>query len=81
MVEIRQRVQTFGEESQLIRNIMSQLQSLGLFPIRGDISLPKMTIFLTEKEYDMLGIRFEVNDIYNLVIKDGAFKFEKPEGV
>ncbi len=83
LVEVRPRTQSFDvrEETQLIKSIMSQLQSFGILPIRGDLSIPKMTLFLTEREYEMLGIRFEVNDVYNLTIKDGSFKFEKPEGV
>ena len=68
-------------EMDLVRNVIDQLQSLGLFPqMLREAGTPKLIIFLRENEYDMLGLRLEVNDVYELVIKDGAFKLEKPEG-
>ena len=36
-----------------------------------------MTLFLSESEYDMLAIRFEVNDIFELILKDGAFMLKR----
>jgi hypothetical protein len=75
---------TFGsEESKMVKGIMMQFQSLGLFPQVGkEIIMPKLTMFLTEDEYDMLGIRFEVNDVYDLVLKDGTITLKKSlEGV
>lgn len=71
-----------GEESRLVKNIVDQFRSLGVFPPGRELTLPKLTLFLTETEYDLLGIRFEVNDIYDLVMKDGAFMLKKAtEGV
>lgn len=90
LVEARQRGTTpFGgvsgvgeDESKLIRNIMSQFKSIGILPQIREITLPKLTLFLTEEEYDLLGVRFEVNDVYDLIMKDGAFMLKKSvEGV
>lgn len=86
LVEVRPRAQ-FGiygreDEARLIKSILSQFQSMGLFPAMPQLVLPKMTLFLTETEYEMLGIRFEVNEIYELQLKDGAITLKRSlEGV
>ena len=85
LVELKQRpgqMSSNGEESQLIKGIVTQFQSLGIFPQIKEFNLPKVTLFLTEKEYDDLGVRFEVNDAYDLLIKDGYIGLKKSvEGV
>jgi len=70
-----------GEDANMIKNIMGQFQSMGLFPFGRD-SLPKINLFLSESEYDLLGVRFEVNEVYDMVLKDGTIRFQKSlEGV
>ncbi len=70
-----------GEDANMIKNIMGQFQSMGLFPFGRD-SLPKLNLFLSESEYDLLGVRFEVNEVYDMVLKDGTIRFQKSlEGV
>jgi len=71
-----------NEEAKLVKNIVDQFRSMGVFPAGRELTLPKLTLFLTETEYDMLGIRFEVNDVYDLIMKDGAFMLKKTtEGI
>ncbi|MEM0075473.1 MAG: arcadin 1 [Nitrososphaerota archaeon] len=81
LVEVRRRQQAqrgFGEEAQMIQSIMSQLQGFGvMIPQMRDLIVPKITMIISEDEYDMLGIRFEVNDMYELNMKDGAITFTK----
>ena len=76
LVEVRPRTSDVfsgvGEEAKLVKEILSQFQTLGMFPSMREIVLPKLTMFLTEDEYGRLGIRFEVNDIYELILKDGT---------
>lgn len=36
---------------------------------------PKLVLFLTEDEYEQLGIRFDVNQIYEIGFKDGKISF------
>ncbi len=88
LVEVRQRGgQPFvmggvGEdEARVVKGIVSQLQSMGLFPQMREFVFPKLSLFLTENEYDLLGTRLEVNDTYELVFKDGSISLQKPEGV
>jgi len=69
------------DPSAMIRNIVQGLQQSGL-PFVTDMAQPKFNLFLTESEYDLLGVRFEVNEIYDVVLKDGSISFQKPlEGV
>ena len=71
-----------GEEAKLIKGIVSQFQSFGVFPQMRELVLPKVTLFLSEAEYDLLAVRFEVNDTFELIMKDGAFMLKRPtEGV
>ena len=66
----------------MIRNIMSQFQSMGLVPFGRDAGMPKINLFLNESEYDLLGVRFEVNEVYDMILKDGTIRFSKSlEGV
>ncbi len=89
MVEVRGRGEkgmasgmTGGEEVKLVKGIISQFQSFGFFPSSREMVLPKITLFLSEAEYDLLAIRFEVNDIFELILKDGAFMLKRStEGV
>jgi hypothetical protein len=70
-----------GEDANMVKNIMGQFQSMGLFPFGRD-NLPKLNLFLNETEYDLLGVRFEVNEVYDMVLKDGTIRFQKSlEGV
>lgn len=71
-----------GGEGDLVRNIMSQFQSMGLPIGPNPAGSPKLNLFLSESEYDLLGVRFEVNEVYDMVLKDGTIRFLKPsEGV
>jgi len=67
------------EEANMIKGIMGQFQSMGIFPSRD---APKINLFLSESEYDLLGVRFEVNEVYDMVLKDGTIRFRKStEGI
>lgn len=86
LVEIRARTQ-YGnagstDEAKLVKGILGQFQSIGVFPNSPQIILPKMTLFLSEQEYERLSIRFEVNDTYELHMKDGVIALRKTvEGI
>mgnify|MGYP001080574777 CR=1 FL=1 len=61
-----------------IEQLMSKFQSMGFLPLgKGGSIFPKMILFLTEEEYDLLAIRFEVNDVFDMIIKDGAFMLKR----
>lgn len=86
LVEFRRRgaqsAVGMNEEAKLVKGIVSQFQSMGVFPIQREFNFPKMILFLTEGEYDVLGIRFDVNEVYELSMKDGNIVLAKSiEGV
>jgi len=87
LVQVKQQrpqPQVFGpfagtEENNMIKGIMGQFQSMGIFPMRDQ---PKINLFLSESEYDLLGVRFEVNEVYDMVLKDGTIRFRRSnEGI
>ncbi len=92
LVQVKQRQQqpffggggfgSAGSESDLVRNIISQFQSMGLPIGPNPAGSPKLNLFLSESEYDLLGVRFEVNEVYDMILKDGSIRFSKPsEGI
>jgi hypothetical protein len=85
LVEVKQRgAQGYGagDEGKMVQNMVNQLQSMGLVPPIREMVFPKVTMVLTESEYDMFGIRLDVNDIYELEIKNGTISLKKStEGI
>lgn len=82
LVEQRQRTfpsKPFGEEGAIVQNIITQLQSTGLFPAFKDMQIPKLILYLKEDEYSMLGVDFDVNDLYEVIMKEGKIIFQKVE--
>ena len=81
LVEVRdaRRPESFpaSDEGRLIQGMLSQLQSMGLVPQVRDIGFSKVTMNLTETEYDMLGMRLDVNEIYDLDIRNGSLSLRK----
>lgn len=69
-------------DPEMLNKLMGQIQSsLGVFSF-GREGLPKINLFLSESEYDLLGVRFEVNEVYDMILKDGTIRFQKSlEGV
>lgn len=79
LVQVRDaRPQDFGgEEARVIQSIVNQLQNMGFIPQFREIAFAKLTMVLTEMEYDMLGLRLDVNEVYELEIKNGSLTFKK----
>ncbi len=60
LVEVRQRAsgQVYGmgaEENRMVQNMVSQLQGMGLMPQVREMAFPKITMVLTESEYECPG--------------------------
>jgi hypothetical protein len=66
------------EEARMIQEVMKNLQQQ--LPIlatqKTQFALPKMVLFLTENEYEKLGINFDVNQIYELEMSGQSIKFK-----
>ncbi|MGD0637962.1 MAG: arcadin 1 [Nitrososphaerales archaeon] len=80
LVEVKQRgsqAYGMGDEGRMVQSMVSQLQSMGLVPQVREMVFPKVTMVLTESEYDMFGLRLDVNDVYDLEIKNGSLALKK----
>lgn len=67
------------EEARMIQEVMKTLQQQ--LPVLANqttqFALPKMILFLTENEYEKLGIDFDVNQIYELELSGQSISFKK----
>jgi len=71
-------VQPSSEEAKMVRDVVQVLQQqLPMVPQHGQFSLPKMVLFLTEEEYESLGIDFDVNQTYELELSGKAIRFKQ----
>lgn len=81
LVEVRdsRRPEMFpsSDEGRMVQGMVSQLQSMGLMPQMRDMGFSKVIMTLTESEYDMLGMRLDVNEVYDLDIRNGALTLRK----
>jgi hypothetical protein len=66
------------EEAKVVQDVLQSLQQqLPIFPPRTQFTVPKIILFLTEQEYESLGIDFDVNQIYEIKLEDQTIKFRK----
>ncbi len=66
------------EEGKMAQDIFQALQQqMQIFPQRTQFALPKILLFLTEQEYDSLGIDFDVNQVYEVALANQSIKFTK----
>ena len=66
------------EEAKMAQDILQALQQqMPIFPQRTQFTIPKILLFLTEHEYDSLGIDFDVNQVYEVTLENQSIKFTK----
>ena len=66
------------EEAKVVQDVLQALQQqLPMFPTKTQFRIPKIILFLTEQEYESLGIDFDVNQIYEITLEDQSIKFRK----
>jgi len=73
-------IQPASEEAKVVQDVMQVLQQQ--FPFiktQTRLSVPKIILFLTEEEYERLGIDFDVNQIYEIELKNQSITFKKSE--
>ena len=67
------------EEARMVQDVVQALQQqLRMLPIQTQFSVPKVILFLTEEEYEELGIAFDVNQVYDVELRDQSLRFKKP---
>jgi hypothetical protein len=66
------------EEAKVVQDVLQAMQQqLPMFPVRGEIAIPKIILLLTEQEYESLGIEFDVNQIYEIMLQSQTIEFKK----
>ncbi|MEM2995101.1 MAG: arcadin 1 [Candidatus Bathyarchaeia archaeon] len=67
-----------SEEAKIVQDVIQAMQQqLPIFPTRMEFTIPKIILFLTEQEYESLGINFDVNQTYEIVLENQTIKFRK----
>jgi hypothetical protein len=74
----RMVIQPQTEEARMTQEIMQALQQqMPMISPQSQFTIPKIILFLTEQEYERLGIDFNVNQVYELDLSDQTIRFKK----
>jgi hypothetical protein len=66
------------DEAKLAQDVLQAFQQqMPMFPQRGQFSIPKILLFLTEQEYDNLAIDFDVNLVFEVALENQSIRFRK----
>lgn len=66
------------EEARMVQEVVRAVQQqMPMFTVQPQISIPKIILFLTEQEYEQLGVSFDVNQIYEVELSKGSIRFNK----
>ena len=67
-----------SDEAKVAQDIMQAIQQqMPFLPQRTQMAIPKILLFLTEQEYDSLGINFDVNQLFEVALENQGIKFKK----
>jgi hypothetical protein len=67
-----------SDEAKMAQDVMQALQQqMPFLPQRSQLAAPKIILFLTEQEYDSLGITFDVNQVYEVMLENQSIRFRK----
>ena len=68
------------DEARMAQEIMQALQQqLPIIPQQAQFTFPKLILFLTEQEYESLGVDFDVNQVYELELSGQSIRFRKAQ--
>jgi len=66
------------EEAKVVQDVLQAVQQqLPMLPGRTQFAVPKIILFLTEQEYERLGIDFDVNQAYEIELENQTINFKK----
>ncbi len=67
-----------SEEARMVQDMIRMLQQqIPLLNIQSRVTMPKIILFLTEREYEELGVDFDVNQTYDVELSNQTIKFKK----
>ncbi len=71
-------IQPPNEEAKMVQDILRAVQQqMPMLNVQTQFSVPKVILFLTEYEYEKIGIEFDVNQTYELDLANQSIKFRK----
>lgn len=69
-------IQPPTEEAKMVQDILRAVQQqMPMLNVQTQLFIPKIILFLTEFEYEKLGIEFDVNQTYDLELSNQSLKF------
>jgi hypothetical protein len=67
-----------SEEGKMAQDLLQAIQQqMPFLQQRTQLTIPKILLFLTEQEYDSLGIDFDVNQVFEVALENQGIKFKK----
>jgi hypothetical protein len=67
-----------SDEAKMAQDVLQALQQqMPFLQSRTQFALPKILLFLTEQEYDGLGLDFDVNQVFEVALENQSIKFKK----
>ena len=67
-----------SDEAKMAQDVLQALQQqMPFLQQRTQLTIPKILLFLTEQEYDSLGINFDVNQVFEVTLESQGIKFKK----
>jgi hypothetical protein len=67
-----------SDEAKMAQDVFQALQQqMPFLQQRTQFAIPKILLFLTEQEYDSLGIPFDVNQVFEVALENQNIKFKK----
>jgi hypothetical protein len=67
-----------SDEAKMAQDVLQALQQqMPFLQQRTQLTIPKILLFLTEQEYDSLGLNFDVNQVFEVALENQGIKFRK----
>jgi hypothetical protein len=67
-----------SDEAKMAQDVFQALQQqMPFLQQRTQFAIPKILLFLTEQEYDSLGIAFDVNQVFEVALENQSIQFKK----
>jgi len=66
------------EEAKVVQDVLQAVQQqLPIMPMKRQFATPKIILFLTEVECERLGMNFDVNQVYEIILESETIRFKK----
>ncbi len=66
------------EEAKVVQDVLQAVQQqLPIMPMKRQFATPKIILFFTEEECERLGMNFDVNQVYEIILESETIRFKK----